>query len=145
MLNLDRNNLPLLSEELLKKQRTTLLIIAFLLLAGGILCLVNPFASGAALSIVVGVLLLLSGAGLIIAMIANRAQNTWPMIGGILLGVAYLIIVMCSSPARWRAFWRWRSTLPCCSRSAASRAWRPAICAADCRATGCSSSLAYSI
>lgn len=49
MLNLDRNNLPLLSEELLKKQRTTLLIIAFLLLAGGILCLVNPFASGAAL------------------------------------------------------------------------------------------------
>lgn len=38
MLNLDRNNLPLLSEELLKKQRTTLLIIAFLLLAGGILC-----------------------------------------------------------------------------------------------------------
>lgn len=41
MLNLDRNNLPLLSEELLKKQRTTLLIIAFLLLAGGILCLVN--------------------------------------------------------------------------------------------------------
>lgn len=100
MLNLDRNNLPLLSEELLKKQRTTLLIIAFLLLAGGIVCLVNPFASGAALSIVVGVLLLLSGAGLIIAMIANRAQNTWPMIGGILLGVAYLIIgyVFITSP-----------------------------------------------
>ncbi|AOF00792.1 hypothetical protein SME46J_33380 [Serratia marcescens] len=100
MLNLDRNNLPLLSEDLLKKQRTTLLIIAFLLLAGGILCLVNPFASGAALSIVVGILLLLSGAGLIIAMIANRAQNTWPMIGGILLGVAYLIIgyVFITSP-----------------------------------------------
>ena len=74
--------------------------IAFLLLAGGILCLVNPFASGAALSIVVGILLLLSGAGLIIAMIANRAQNTWPMIGGILLGVAYLIIgyVFITSP-----------------------------------------------
>lgn len=92
MLNLDRNNLPLLSKDLLKKQRTTLLIIAYLLLTGGILCLVNPLASGAALSIVVAVLLLLSGAGLIIAMIANRAQNTWPMIGGILLGVAYLII-----------------------------------------------------
>ncbi|CAI0865655.1 HdeD family acid-resistance protein [Serratia entomophila] len=92
MLNIDRNNLPRLGEDLLKKQRTTLLIIAFLLLAGGILCLINPFASGAALSIVVGILLLLSGAGLVIGMIANRAQNTWPLIGGILLGVAYLII-----------------------------------------------------
>lgn len=33
-------------------------------------------------------------------MLANRAQNTWPMIGGILLGVAYLIIgyVFVTSP-----------------------------------------------
>lgn len=100
MLNLDRNNLPLLSAEILKKQRTLLLIIAFLLLVGGILCLVTPFASGATLSITIGILLILSGIALIIGMIANRAQNTWPMIGGILLGLAYLIIgyVFITSP-----------------------------------------------
>ncbi|MGN7975418.1 HdeD family acid-resistance protein [Serratia sp. 22264] len=92
MLNFDHKNLPLLSEERLKKQRTALLIIAFLLLVGGILCLINPLASGTALSILVGVLLLLSGTALVTGMIANRVQNTWPMIGGLLLGAAYLII-----------------------------------------------------
>lgn len=66
MLNLARNNLPLLSAEIFKKQRTLLLIIAFSLLVGGILCLVNPFASGATLSIAIGILLILSGIALII-------------------------------------------------------------------------------
>jgi uncharacterized membrane protein HdeD (DUF308 family) len=50
---------------------------------------------------VVGIFLLLSGFGLIFGMVANRVQNTWPMIGGILLGVAYLIIgyVFITNPA----------------------------------------------
>jgi hypothetical protein len=50
---------------------------------------------------VMGIFLLLSGFGLIFGMIANRVQNTWPMIGGILLGVAYLIIgyVFITTPA----------------------------------------------
>jgi uncharacterized membrane protein HdeD (DUF308 family) len=92
MLSVDYKNLPLLSEERLKKQRTALLIIAFLLLVGGILRLIIPQASGTVLSILVGVLLLLSGTTLVAGMIANRAQNAWPLIGGILLGEAYLII-----------------------------------------------------
>lgn len=71
MLSVDYKNLPLLSEERLKKQRTALLIIAFLLLVGGILRLIIPLASGTVLSILVGVLLLLSGTTLVAGMIAN--------------------------------------------------------------------------
>lgn len=92
MLNIDRKKLLDLNGDFIKKQRTLLLVIGFLLLAGGIFCLINPFASAVALSLVVGVLFILSGVGLIIGMIANRAQNFWPMVGGILMGIAYLIM-----------------------------------------------------
>ena len=93
----------------------------------------------------VGILLLLSGAGLIIAMIANRAQNTWPMIGGILLGVAYLIIgyVFITSPlAGILALAVYLAVLFALGGIAR---WRRATCAAGCRATGCSSLSACSI
>ncbi|WP_156294298.1 HdeD family acid-resistance protein [Serratia oryzae] len=100
MLNIDRTHLLSLQENILKKQRVPLLITAALLLLGGILCLLNPFASGVALSVMIGVFLLLSGLALIIEMFINRAQNTWPMIGGILLGLAYLMVgyVFISNP-----------------------------------------------
>ncbi len=96
------------------KQRGVLLVVAFLLLVGGLMCLINPFATGTVLSIFVGVLLMLSGAGLIVGMFANRAQNTWPTIGGILLGIAYLLFGYVLSPARWRGFWRWPFIWQCC-------------------------------
>lgn len=101
MLNMGPRHSLIIDEQSLKKQRTPLLIISILLLLGGIFCLFSPFASGAALSMVMGIFLLLSGFGLIFGMIANRVQNTWPMIGGILLGVAYLIIgyVFITTPA----------------------------------------------
>ena len=35
---------------------------------------------------------MLSGIGLIIGMIANRTRNFWPMVAGILMGVAYIIM-----------------------------------------------------
>lgn len=92
MLNIDRNQLLSLNKDFVKKQRVLLLIIGFLLLAGGIFCLVNPFASGIFLSTFVGVLLLFSGVGMIVGMIANRRENFGPMVGGILLGIAYLIM-----------------------------------------------------
>ncbi|GAA0491679.1 MULTISPECIES: HdeD family acid-resistance protein [Tatumella] len=92
MLNIDRKQLLSLNEDVVKKQRVLLLITGCLLLAGGIFCLVNPFASGVALSTLAGVMFLLSGVGLIIGMIANRSHNFGPMLGGILLGVAYLIM-----------------------------------------------------
>jgi len=92
MLNIDRKKLLDLNSDFIKKQRTLLIIIAFLLLVGGIFCLVNPFASGVALSVIVGVFFLLSGIGLIIGMIANRRHNFWPMVGGILMGAAYIIL-----------------------------------------------------
>ncbi len=92
MLNIDRNQRLSIQENFLKKQRAPLLITAALLLLGGILCLINPFASGVALSVVIGAFFVLSGLALIIEMFVHRAQNTWPMIGGVLLGVAYLIL-----------------------------------------------------
>lgn len=61
------------------------------------MCQITPLASGAALRIMVGILLLLSGAGLVIGMIGNRAQNTWPLIGGMLMGV---LLATCLSATR---------------------------------------------
>ncbi|MGQ8775759.1 DUF308 domain-containing protein [Serratia sp. NA_112.1] len=55
---------------------------------GGLFCLFSPFASGATISMVVEIFLLLSGFGLIFAMVANRLQNTWSMIGGIVRLIA---------------------------------------------------------
>lgn len=81
-----------IDEGTLKKQRLIMRIIAVLLLLGGIFCLINPLASGAALSTIIGILLLLSGIALIIGMIANRSHNLWPMVTGILVGVAYIVM-----------------------------------------------------
>lgn len=92
MLNIDRNQLLSIQDNFLKKQRTPLLITAGLLLLGGILCLINPFASGVVLSVVIGAFFLLSGLALIVEMFIHRVKNTWPMIGGVLLGLAYLIL-----------------------------------------------------
>ncbi|CNI48946.1 MULTISPECIES: HdeD family acid-resistance protein [Yersinia] len=92
MLNIDRKYLMDIDEGTLKKQRLIMRIIAVLLLLGGIFCLINPLASGAALSTIIGILLLLSGIALIIGMIANRSHNLWPMVTGILVGVAYIVM-----------------------------------------------------
>lgn len=92
MLNIDRKYLISLDKETLKKQRLTMQVIAILLLLGGIFCLINPLASGAALSMIIGILLLLSGIAMIIGMISNRSHNLWPMVTGILLGVAYIVM-----------------------------------------------------
>ncbi|VFS89120.1 acid-resistance membrane protein [Raoultella planticola] len=145
MLNFDRRTPQLLSEEILKKQRGVLLVVAFLLLVGGLMCLINPFATGTVLSIFVGVLLMLSGAGLIVGMFANRAQNTWPTIGGILLGIAYLLFgyVFITSPLA--GFWRWPFIWRCCLLLAVSRAWSRGMYIAGCRETGCSLSSVFSI
>ncbi|MBW7982770.1 HdeD family acid-resistance protein [Enterobacillus tribolii] len=101
MLNIDRSRLSRLDPGLLRKQRTTLLVLSLLLLLGGIFCLINPLASGAVLSIVVGILFLLSGITLIASMISNRSGNLWPMIAGILMGIAYLVMgyVFVTNPA----------------------------------------------
>lgn len=92
MLNIDRKKLLNLDPNFIKQQRTLMLVVAFLLLLGGIFCLINPFASGAALSTLVGFLFILSGIALISGMIINRRQNFLPMLGGILLGLAYFIL-----------------------------------------------------
>lgn len=92
MLNIDRKKLLNLDPDFIKKQRTLMLIVAFLLLLGGIFCLINPFASGAMLSTLVGFLFILSGVALISGMVINRRQNFLPMLGSILLGIAYFIL-----------------------------------------------------
>lgn len=75
MLNIDRKYLLSIDEGTLKKQRLIMRVIAILLLLGGIFCLINPLASGAALSMIIGILLLLSGIAMIVGMIANRTNN----------------------------------------------------------------------
>ena len=101
MLNIDRKYLMGLGEGTLKKQRIIMRVIAVLLLLGGIFCLINPLASGAALSTIIGILLLLSGIALIVGMISNRTHNLWPMVTGILLGIAYIVMgyVFITNPA----------------------------------------------
>ncbi|CND22084.1 acid-resistance membrane protein [Yersinia frederiksenii] len=92
MLNIDRKYLISLDKGTLKKQRLIMQVIAILLLLGGIFCLINPLASGAALSMIIGILLLLSGIAMVIGMISNRSHNLWSMVTGILLGVAYIVM-----------------------------------------------------
>lgn len=92
MLNIDRKYLISVDEKTLKKQQLIMRVIAVLLLLGGIFCLMNPLASGAVLSTIIGILLLLSGIAMIVGMIANRTHNLWPMVTGILLGVAYIVM-----------------------------------------------------
>lgn len=101
MLNIDPGRLSQLDKGFLRKQRTTMLVLSLLLLLGGIFCLINPLASGATLSVVIGVLFILSGIALIVSMIANRTGNLWPMLAGILMGVAYLVMgyVFVTNPA----------------------------------------------
>lgn len=92
MLSIDREHITNIDEKTLKKQQLIMRIIAVLLLLGGIFCLINPLASGAVLSTIIGILLLLSGIAMIVGMIANRTHNLWPMVTGILLGVAYIVM-----------------------------------------------------
>lgn len=101
MLNIDRKYLMSLDENTLKKQRIIMRIIAILLLLGGIFCLINPLASSVVLSKIIGVLLLLSGIAMIVGMVTNRSHNLWPMVTGILLGIAYIVMgyVFITNPA----------------------------------------------
>ncbi|MBS0054050.1 HdeD family acid-resistance protein [Yersinia sp. Marseille-Q3913] len=102
MLNIDRKYLMNLDESALKRQRLIMRIIAVLLLLGGIFCLINPLASSVVLSKIIGILLLLSGIALIVGMVTNRrAHDLWPMVTGILLGVAYIVMgyVFVTNPA----------------------------------------------
>ncbi|SUC28097.1 acid-resistance membrane protein [Providencia rustigianii] len=46
MLNINREKLLSLASGDMKKQRNTLIVLAVLLLLGGIVCLLNPMASG---------------------------------------------------------------------------------------------------
>ena len=101
MLNIDRKYLMSLDESTLKKQRIIMRVIAILLLLGGIFCLINPLASSVVLSKIIGVLLLLSGIAMIVGMVTNRSHNLWPMVTGILLGIAYIVMghVFITNPA----------------------------------------------
>lgn len=101
MLNMDRNLFPGLDSNLLRKQRVPLMIIAFILLIGGIFCLMNPFVSGVVLSSLIGVVFIVSGISLIYVMFANRNNNFWPVLAGIVMGAAYILMgyVFITNPA----------------------------------------------
>ncbi|NIG87781.1 DUF308 domain-containing protein [Serratia symbiotica] len=101
MLNLERNNLPLLSAEILKKQRTLLLIIAFLLLVGGILLglayliigyvfITSPMPGILVLAVYLAVLFTLGGIARLVAGYSRRGlPSNWLLF---VIGVLDLII-----------------------------------------------------
>lgn len=92
MLMFDRDALRSLNLRTLKQQRLVLWIMAFLLLLSGISCLTRPLISGVALSLVIGISLLLGGISLIVGMLLHRTQPLWPRLSGVVLGLAYLML-----------------------------------------------------
>ncbi|MER8149701.1 DUF308 domain-containing protein, partial [Acinetobacter baumannii] len=82
MLNINREKLLSLASGDMKKQRNTLIVLAVLLLLGGIVCLLNPMASGIVVSAIVGVLLILSGVGAIVSILSSAIYTGWSRLFG---------------------------------------------------------------
>lgn len=92
MLFIDRNRWQNIAEKGGKSPKNALLLLAILLLIGGLCCLANPFTSGVVISVLIGAFLVVSGLGFIMAMFSYRRGNFWPLVGGILIGIAWLIL-----------------------------------------------------
>ncbi len=92
MLLIDRKRWQNLSDKKPQSSQRSLLLLAFVLLAGGILCIGHPFTSGVVISVIIGTLLVISGLGFMMAMFSHREGNLWPFIGGLLIGIAWLIL-----------------------------------------------------
>ena len=92
MLNINREKLLSLASGDMKKQRNTLIVLAVLLLLGGIVCLLNPMASGIVVSAIVGVLLILSGVGAIVSILSSAIYTGWSRLFGFVIGIIYCIV-----------------------------------------------------
>lgn len=92
MLNIDKAAIMKFDLDMMQKHRRTFQGIAALLFIVGLLCICFPFVSGDILSTVVGALLICSGVALIVGLFTNRSHNFWPVLSGLLVAIAYLLI-----------------------------------------------------
>lgn len=92
MLNVTRDILSKLDDDVLVKQRRFLKFLACLMFLGGILFILFPYVSGGVLSIIVGVILMCSGVALAIGMFKNRVHNFWPVVSGVVVSIAYFLM-----------------------------------------------------
>ncbi|HGB5295129.1 TPA: HdeD family acid-resistance protein [Salmonella enterica subsp. diarizonae serovar 61:l,v:z35] len=89
MLNVTRDILSKLDDDVLVKQRRFLKFLACLMFFGVILF---PYVSGGVLSIIVGGILMCSGVALAIGMFKNRVHNFWPVVSAIVVSIAYFLM-----------------------------------------------------
>lgn len=92
MLNINQDMISNLDVRILGKQKNLLRFIACLMLIGGVLFILFPFISGVVLSIILGIVLICSSIAFVALMIKNRIHNFWPLVSGILVSVAYVVM-----------------------------------------------------
>lgn len=91
MLDINKNNLSQLTEELVKKQCTLMSIIAVLGLLAGIICIINPFSSGVVVSVFLGIVFACAITS-IMAAFNSRISSGWSMLITLLAGFIYLFL-----------------------------------------------------
>lgn len=92
MLNINNEIIAKLDAKMLRRQRNVLRIIAVLMFISGTLFISFPFVSGDILSLILGIALICSSIALITIMIKNRRHNFWPIVSGILICLAYVVM-----------------------------------------------------
>lgn len=92
MLNVTRDILSKLDDNVLVKQRRFLMFLACLMLLGGVLFIIFPYVSGGVLSISTGGILMCGGVALVIGLFKNRIHNFWSVVSGFVVSVAYFLM-----------------------------------------------------
>lgn len=92
MLNINQSIISKLDVKLLEKQKNMLRLIAALMLIAGVLFIAFPFISGDILALILGVVLICSSIAYMAIMIKNRVHNFWPVVSGILVCCAYVVM-----------------------------------------------------
>ncbi|WP_052284136.1 HdeD family acid-resistance protein [Kluyvera genomosp. 1] len=92
MLNINQEVMARLDAKVLEKQRNLLRFIAILMFISGVLFITFPFISGDILAMILGVVLICSSIAYLAIMIKNRVRNFWPVISGLLICLAYVVM-----------------------------------------------------
>lgn len=92
MLNVTQDILSRLDDGVLVKQRRLLKFVAVLMFIGGVLFILFPYVSGSVLSVLVGGILMCSGIALTVGLFKNRNHNFWPVVSGIVISIAYILM-----------------------------------------------------
>ncbi|OAT46030.1 putative membrane protein [Proteus hauseri ATCC 700826] len=92
MLDINKNNLSQLTENLVKKQCIFMNIIAVLGFIAGIICIINPLSSGVVISILLGVIFFACAITSIIAGFNTKVSSGTSMLITLLAGFIYLLL-----------------------------------------------------